>query len=121
MATRSTLPSDPEYLLDILDDLPDESDSDDEFDGYLEPDEGPVAYRSPADIEEGGRSPRARSLEDLRELGHGLSESPLEELSPSHSPMQGLDASGSPLAGGSPTQSCTPAASSSTSTTSKVM
>lgn len=106
MASRSAIPSDPEYLLDLLNDLPDESDSDDEFDGYLEPEDGPVAYRSAAELQ---TSPRSRSLEDLRELEHRFTESPLRGLSPSLSPMQGQDASGSPLAGGSPTQSCTSA------------
>ena len=99
--------------LDLLNDLPDESDSDDEFDGYLEPEDGPVAYRSAAELQ---ASPRSRSLEDLRELEHGFTESPLRGLSPSLSPMQGPDASGSRLAGGSPTQSCTSAGASSSTT-----
>ena len=42
MASRRTLSSDPEFLLEFMHDLPDESDSDDDFDGYLEPDDGPV-------------------------------------------------------------------------------
>ena len=46
MASHGTLPSDPEILLDIMHDLPDESDTDDDFDGYLEPEDSPVAYRN---------------------------------------------------------------------------
>ena len=120
MATRRALPSDPEYLLDLISDLPDESDSDDDFEGYLDPEDGPVAYRSSAELLEGGRITRSQSLENLSEL-HGLPESPLGGRSPSHSPMQGLDASSSPLAAGSSTQPCTSAESSSSPTpTSKV-
>ena len=43
MASRAALPSDPDFLLDLMHDLPDESESDDDFDGYLEPEDGPVA------------------------------------------------------------------------------
>ena len=43
MASRWALPSDPEYLLDLISDLPDESDSSDDFEGYLDPEDGPVA------------------------------------------------------------------------------
>ena len=35
MASRRTLSSDPEFQLEFMHDLPDESDSDDNFDGYL--------------------------------------------------------------------------------------
>ena len=40
MARRSHLPSDPAYLLEYMQDLAVESDSDGEFDGYLGPDDG---------------------------------------------------------------------------------
>ena len=46
------LPSDPDVLLEYLHDLPDESDSDEDFDGYLDAEEGPVVYRSTAEFEE---------------------------------------------------------------------
>ena len=46
MASCTTLSSDPEHLLKFMHDLPDESDSEDDFDGYLGPDEGPIAYHS---------------------------------------------------------------------------
>ena len=109
------LPSDPDLLLEYLHDIPDESDSDDDFDGYLDAEEGPVAYRSMAEFEEESAlaSRRSLSLDDL-------SESPLSEMSPSHSPMQGEHASGSPLAGDSSTQSYTTAAASSSTLTAQV-
>ena len=107
MASRRTLSSDPEFLLEFMHDLPDESDSDDDFDGYLEPDDGPVAYRREEIFEEQERrlssSRRSRLLESLAETEQGPpldTESPLASLSPSpsYSPMQGHNASGSPLA-----------------------
>ena len=110
------LPSDPDVLLEYLHDLPDESDSDEDFDGYLDPEEGPVAYRSTAEFEE-----EEPSLVLRRSLSAAdLSESPLSGLSPSHSPMQGEHASGSPLARDSPTHSHTTLAASSSTPTSQV-
>ena len=83
MAARRTLSSDPQFLLDLMHDLPDESDSEDDFDGYLEPDDGPVAYRR-EEFEERGRRccsrRRSYSLESLTEIGQGPApdlESPL--------------------------------------------
>ena len=120
MASRAALPSDPEFLIDFMHDLPVDSDSDDEFDGYLEPEDGPVVFRSAAELDDEAYTLRSQSLQDLTELEEaGLAlqtESPLLGLSPSLSPMQGQHASGSPLAGGSPTQPCTAANSSSTLT-----
>ena len=100
MASRAFLPSDPQYLLEYMHDLPDEcdSDSDDEFDGYLDPDDGPAIQLS------AGLS-RSCSLQDLQELEDDDVESPIPELSPSHSPMQGELASGSPLPSSSHTSS----------------
>ena len=111
--TRSSLPSDPDFLLDYIDGLPDESDSDDDFEGYLDEDDGPVAYRS-------GHCPdftppltRSRSLDSLGEAerqretvtespipGGSPSLSPMQQQhpSPSLSPMQGHHDNGSPLA-----------------------
>ena len=102
------LPSDPDVLLKYLHDLPDKLDSDEDFNGYLDAEEGPVVYCSAAKFKEEEPSPVLwRSLSV-----HDLSESPLLGLSPSHSPMH---ASGSPLARDSPTHShSTLAASSST-------
>ena len=99
--TRSSLPSDPDFLLDYIDGLPDESDSDDDFEGYLDEDDGPVAYRS-------GHCPdftppltRSRSLDSLGEAERQretVTESPIPGGSPSLSPMQGHHDNGSPLA-----------------------
>ena len=115
MASRSKLLSDPEFLLEYMHDIPDESDSDDDFDGYLDPEEGPVAYRSIAEVEEETSHSLRRSLSL-----DNLSESPLAGLSPSHSPMQGEYVNGSPLASVSPTPSHATAATSSSSFTSQV-
>ena len=96
MASRSSLPSDPDVLLEYLHDLPDESDSEDEFDGYLGPEDGPVAYRTSFEQHgDEGLTRRSASLDDLTAL---QSESPLAGLSPSPSFMEGQYASGSPLA-----------------------
>ena len=47
MACRDTLPSDTSFLLEYLEQLPYESDSDgDKFEGYLGPDDGPVIIRT---------------------------------------------------------------------------
>ena len=86
MASRVPLPSDPEYLLNYLDSLPEESDTDEEFEGYLGQDEGPAHQRRD------GGSPlrgRAHSLESLSDAAL-LVESPLTDRSPSPTPMQGL-------------------------------
>ena len=123
MASRAALPSDPELLLDLMHDLPVDSDSDDEFDGNLEPEDGPVVFRSAAELDDDAYTLRSQSLQDLTELEEASeerlilqTESPLLRLSPSLCPMQGQHASGSPLAGGSPTQPSTAANSSSTLT-----
>ena len=81
----NTLSSDPNYLLSLMSEIGDESDSDEEFDGWLGEDDGPVVTHyggseeceaSSAQIEH-----RSRSM-------HSLVESPLAEQSPTHSPMQ---------------------------------
>ena len=41
-SATTLLPSDPEFLLEFIDHLPEDADSDEEFDGYLGPDDGPV-------------------------------------------------------------------------------
>ena len=121
MASRTTLSSDPAFLLELMHDLPEESDSDDDFDGYLDPEYGPVAHRSAADY--GATfSPRtrSRSLDDLTDSEQQTSlqtESPLAGLSPTLSPvsMQGEHASGSPLHSSSSPAHSQPAAGSSSS------
>ena len=42
---NDTLPSDQEFLLEYLNNVPSEFDSDEEFEGYLEPDDRPIDYR----------------------------------------------------------------------------
>ena len=75
-----------------MQDMPSESDSDDDFEGYLGPEDGPVAYRAAADLammeREDACSPirRSRSLDSLTAEESALPES---LMSPSHSPMQG--------------------------------
>ena len=47
MAHRDTLPSDPSFLLDYLEQLPYGSESDgDELEGYLDPAGGPIIIRN---------------------------------------------------------------------------
>ena len=87
-----------------MQELPDESESEDEFDSYLDPEDGPVMLRR-FDSDEELDSPlaRARSLDSLNEarglldqdvesllLGSSLSLSPMQVAggSPTHSPMQ---------------------------------
>lgn len=123
--SHASLSSDPDLLLD---NLPDESDSDAEFKGYLRPDDGPVAYRNghyPEDYDcYSGILTRSYSLDSLTEIEcvceqlrstesplHGVNPSPLQgspsfsrqnhslDHSPSLSPMH---ASRSPLAGVAP-------------------
>ena len=92
MACRDTLPSDPSFLLKYLEQLQYESDSDgDEFEGYLDPDDGPVIIRaidsSDYDDQEPQSPPyRSRSLDSLTVIGQEC-ESPLPSISPSLAPM----------------------------------
>ena len=110
MAHRDTLPSDPSFLLDYLEQLPYESDSDgDEFEGYLGPDDGPVIIRNIdsagyEDLEPPPSPCHSHSLDNLTIAGQEC-ESPLPRSS-SLSPMH----LGSPAAAYSPTQSPTPVA-----------
>ena len=41
-----------QILLDLMHDLPDKSDSDDDFDGYLLPEDGPIVYCSAAELKD---------------------------------------------------------------------
>ena len=94
MASRGGrgLPSDPEFLLELMQELPDESKSEDEFDGYLDPEDGPIMLRR-SDVDEELNSPltRARSLDSLNEARGLLDQdvdSPLLGSSPSLSQMR---------------------------------
>ena len=82
-----TLPSDPEYLLAFMSQLGDESDSEDEFDRWLNEDDGPqvVRERCTDNVEDSPASIQQRSV-SLNSLDLAY-ERPLAELSPTHSPM----------------------------------
>ena len=75
MACRDTLPSDTSFLLEYLEQLPYESDSDgDEFEGYLDPDDGPgiiraIDYAGYEDQELQYPPYRSRSLDSLTVMG----------------------------------------------------
>ena len=78
MASRTTLPS---FLLEYMEELPNESDSDHDFEGYLEPEDGPCALLGDQDGD--GTSPGevcGSTEQPTTEL-----ESPLAGLSPSPS------------------------------------
>lgn len=88
--------SDPEFLLDYLDNLSNEPESDDDFEGYLEQDDRPIAYHSGHNYYELLLSwQRSRSLDNLLDQDELITDFLLPEASPS-SPMQGQHASGSP-------------------------
>ena len=110
------LPSDPDLLLEYLHNIPNESHSDENFDGYLDEEEGPVAYCSMAEFEEEESALTPRHSLSLNDL----SESPLSELSPSLSPMQEEYASGYPLARDSSSQFDTTTAASRSTFTAQV-
>ena len=111
MACCDTLPSDPSFLLEYLEQLPYESDSDgDEFEGYLGPDNDPIIIRGIDSADSEGQEPhsppyRSHLLDNLTVMGQEC-ESPLPSISPSLSPMH-LD---SLAVAYSPTQSPTPVA-----------
>jgi hypothetical protein len=90
MASRTTLPSEPSFLLEYMEELPNESDSDYDFESYLEPEDGPCALLCDQDGD--GTSPGevcGSTEQPTTEL-----ESPLACLNPSAVPMQGNHSSG---------------------------
>ena len=94
MASRARLSSDPEYLLEYMHDLPDESDSDEDFDGYLDPDDGPV-IQLPAGLSLVLPTRRARARTD----GHGVPAATTQPLPLSAFRTQPLPLSALPYAG----------------------
>ena len=103
MATQRacTLPSDPDYLLSLMCEI-EESDSDEEFDGWLDEDDGPTIVRSERS---GSPTPLMHSL-SIESLDLAC-EHPLPACSPSHSPMQ-LSTPTSPSPEASPSQGINP-------------
>ena len=99
MASRAKISSDPAVLLEYMEGLSCDSESDDDFDGYLGPEDGPIACATvPQVVErEGLCSPvqRSHSADDLTTAE--VSELPESPLTSSVSPMQGQHSSGSPL------------------------
>ena len=98
MAARTKLPSDPSFILEYMQDMPSESDSDDDFEGYLGPEDGPVAYRAAADLAMMEREDACSPIRRSRSLDSLTAEESESLMSPSHSPMQGQHSSGFPLA-----------------------
>ena len=99
MVSRAKIPSDPAVLLEYMNGLSCDSKSDDDFDGYLGPEDGPIVCTTvPQVVErEGLCSPvrRSHSADDL--TAAEVSELPESPLTSSVSPMQGQHSSGSPL------------------------
>ena len=89
MVCRVTLPFDPSFLLEYLEQFPYESDSDDdEFEGYLGPDDGPViicGINSAGYEDQKPHFPPCRS-HSLDVMGKEY-ESPFPSISPSLSSM----------------------------------
>ena len=96
------LSSDPQYLLSVMDELGEESGSEDEFDGWVEEreaspfDDAQLQHTSPAPLRT-----RSRSLESLDAARERAS----LEASPTHSPMQLQATEQDSHAGASPTPS----------------
>ena len=79
-----TLPSDPDFLLALVSDIGDESESDEEFDGWRGPDDGSALVHGYSDTDE-ERSPSPQQHPVSADMAV-VSESPLQRsTSPSHS------------------------------------
>ena len=90
-ARRSrTLPSDPDFLLSLMSELGDESESEDEFDGWLGPDDGPLVLRGSSASPHLRHSPSLESLDLATVAAPHATESPLPllESSPSRFSME---------------------------------
>ena len=85
MASRSKLPSDPTFLLEYMEELPNESGSEDEFDGYLGPEDGTCVFQSDGAVDDSTSEQFANATGEP--TAH--MESPLASLSPSPSRMEG--------------------------------
>ena len=96
-----------------MEELPNESGSDDEFDGYLGPEDGPCVFQGDCVVDDSASGQVSRLADTTGEPTAHM-ESPLVTLSPSPAPMEGHYSSGSPLSSdtdgsprGSPTLSPT--------------
>ena len=99
MASRAKISSDPAVLLEYVEGLSCDSESDDDFDGYLRPEDGPVVCATVPEVvkREGLCSPAWRSLSTDDLTAAEVSELPESPFTSSVSPMQGQHSSGSPL------------------------
>ena len=102
MASRAKISSDPAVLLEynnIMEVLSCDSESDDDFDGYVGPEDGPVACATVPEVveREGLCSSVWRSLSTDNLTAAEVSELPESPFTSSVSPMQGQHSSGSPL------------------------
>ena len=99
MASRAKISSDPAVLLEYMEGLSCDSKSDDDFDGYLGPEDGPVACATVPEVvkREGLCSPVRCSLSTDDLTAAEVSELPESPFTSFVSPMQGQHSSGSPL------------------------
>ena len=97
MAPRTKIASDPAVLLEYMERLLCDSESDDDFDGYLGPEDGPVACATVPEVveREGLCSPVWRSLSTDDLIAAEVSELPESPFTSSVSPMHGQHSSGS--------------------------
>ena len=99
MASRGKISSDPAVLLEYMEGLSCDSESDDDFERYLGPEDGPVACTTVPEVveREGLCSPVRRPLSTDDLTTAEVSELPESPFTSSVSPMQGQHSSGSPL------------------------
>ena len=99
MASRAKISSVPAVLLEYMEGLLCDSESDDDFDRYLGPEDGPVARATVPEVveREGLCSPVRRSLSTDDLTAAKVSKLPESPFTSSVSPMQGQHSSGSPL------------------------
>ena len=99
MASRAKISSDPAVLLEYMEVLSCDSESDDDIDGYLGPEDGPVVCATIPEVveREGLCSLVWRSLSTDNLTAAEVSELPESPFTSSVSPMQGQHSSGSPL------------------------
>ena len=97
----ASLPSDPNFLLELINNIPEElGSSDKEFDGYLGPDNCPVTFASGHSLEDydsGTALACSRSFDSLTELEREQTESLYLCTNPSPFPTDSQHASSFPL------------------------